>query len=345
MLHIILLILKIIGIVLLCVIGLIMALLIALLFVPVRYRAQVRYTADETFGRSSLSWLCHLVHVHMSHDGKTLVYYVRLFGFLLIDSRKPKKEKKQKEDKVKKTKKHKAKKSEIIKAPEPAEAKSEPDDTAQSDIKALQAENAEKVDESLNEEKSSDHTIDKADGELKAQSFEEKAKAPEEQLKSGHKKGIKGLFEKLRNTFLKVPRFFESLRQSLASIGEKLKNLGNKKDKLIALLTSAENRPAFFLLRQSGFKLIAHVVPTQVRGYIHFGTSDPASTGYCLGILGIFYPLYAKHLEIRPDFEHKIFETEVFIKGRIRSFTMLRIVLKIILNKDLKRIRNEFQNL
>ena len=92
MLAIFLTILKIIGIILLCVIGFILLLLLIILFVPVRYSAKGSYKEKTPKIRLRVSYLLYLFCLIISYNEK-LDYYIRLFG-IKIDLKKLKTKKK-----------------------------------------------------------------------------------------------------------------------------------------------------------------------------------------------------------------------------------------------------------
>ena len=102
MLHIILLILKAVGILLAAVLLLLLLALLLLLFVPLRYEVAFRHTEEDTFVRGKVSWLLHLIRAKLFYEKpeeKGLL--VKIGSFQLI----PKKEKKKKKQKpVKKAK-------------------------------------------------------------------------------------------------------------------------------------------------------------------------------------------------------------------------------------------------
>ena len=92
-LQVILLILKIIGILLASVIGLLLLVTAVLLFVPVRYRARVIHNPekDDVFGRAS--FLFPLLVFRFRYFEKVFSYKGKAFGFSFADSSKEKKEK------------------------------------------------------------------------------------------------------------------------------------------------------------------------------------------------------------------------------------------------------------
>ena len=78
----ILFILKIIGILLLSLIGIVFFLLALLLFVPVRY--QISGEIDDKVGLlGKVHWLLHIVSIAFSYDGEAFDYAIRIFGFRL----------------------------------------------------------------------------------------------------------------------------------------------------------------------------------------------------------------------------------------------------------------------
>ena len=96
MLHIILLILKIIGIILLSVLGLLLLGIICILFVPVRYKGTGNWS-QEKHGKVVVSWLLHILSIHITYDnGESDIKY-KLFGIRLKRRKKNKKNDKKKE--------------------------------------------------------------------------------------------------------------------------------------------------------------------------------------------------------------------------------------------------------
>ena len=72
MLHILFLILKIIGIILAVLLGLVLLLICIVLFVPVRYKANVQKAGEEIVGRVRVSWLSHGVTVTLDYRDKKM---------------------------------------------------------------------------------------------------------------------------------------------------------------------------------------------------------------------------------------------------------------------------------
>ena len=90
MLHILLQILFIIGVVLLCILGLVLVLLLLVLFVPIRYRANGIKNEETTKIQVRVSYLLHILSVHFDFIDKSSELKIKIFG-MQINKRKSKK--------------------------------------------------------------------------------------------------------------------------------------------------------------------------------------------------------------------------------------------------------------
>lgn len=174
MMHILLLILKIIGITILAVLGLILLVLALVLFVPVFYRVRIIHNPRQTKVSAKVSFLWPVVSVAVQYL-KKLSYTVRIFGIPILDSEKPKKEK------VKKPKQHKPKKQKKV----PAEKEDTPEDI----LAPLENPGSLPTDEQ-----------EEPAQEVLQQTKEE----PKKEKKPGLFAKIKAKIQKLRETILKI---------------------------------------------------------------------------------------------------------------------------------------------
>lgn len=101
MLHIILMILKIIGIFLLVLLGIVLLFLLSLLFVPVCYSGWGKKEGKTYQGKASVSWMFHLIHGTVVYEEKQSRFELYLCGIPMMKLReKIKNRKKRKEGKV-----------------------------------------------------------------------------------------------------------------------------------------------------------------------------------------------------------------------------------------------------
>ena len=65
---------------------------------------------------------------------------------------------------------------------------------------------------------------------------------------------------------------------------------------------------------------------------------DPATTGQIVAAYGILYPLVGGSVFLQPEFEEKVIEGDVYIKGKITGIIFLIAGLKIALDKNIWRL-------
>lgn len=136
---------------------------------------------------------------------------------------------------------------------------------------------------------------------------EEKTKNDEED----DKKPDKGLIEKIRFTF--------------SNICAKLKKI-------------KDDFELFDKVKPTVMKLLKHILPKKIKGYISFGFPDPADTGVALGVLGALCIPIPKQLKIEPDFNEKRFECDVKLSGRLIVAVLIVYIIKLLKVPEIKEI-------
>lgn len=332
MLGLLLLILKIIGITLAALIGLIIALALIILLVPVRFRARGSYY-DTAEGSARITWLMHLILVQISYRDQ-LEVAVRILGFKLF------KEKggEAKEDLIE---------NPVLSAQEFAEDVLDPklDETVQSVIAAPPEETPEETPKERLEE--TPEAEIETEEEKQKETEEEKRKEKQEEAPAVLSKNKRK--KKKRRSF--IIRFFSRVRERLRRLkltfrilSGRVKILWHKKEKLAAFLKDEKNQKTFHLVKKQLFALIRHVRPRTLKGRLTFGLEDPYLMGRILTGAALFYPLYHESLNLTPVFEQKILEGELSLKGRIRLGTLLVIGLRLLIHKNFRVLLKRFLN-
>ena len=98
---------------------------------------------------------------------------------------------------------------------------------------------------------------------------------------------------------------------------------------------------ASYLLTQ-GKRLIKMIFPKKIEGWLRFGTGDVYTEGQYLSYLCLLYPLYGRKFEIWPEWDEEVFETDAAFSGRITMFIVLLVTLKVLFNKKVKLLRNNY---
>ncbi len=104
---------------------------------------------------------------------------------------------------------------------------------------------------------------------------------------------------------------------------------------------SDENKKVLKKIVSSIIKILKHILPNQYQIYLIIGNEDPATTGYIVGALSIFYSLAANNIKIVPDFEQPGFRGSFAGKGSIYNFVVVKYILKLILDKEVRTFIKE----
>lgn len=376
MLHIILLILKIIGMILLGILGILLLALLCALFVPVRYRIEVTRTQDEGSppfeARIKVTWLLHFVNILIRYPAE-VVLRVRIMLFTLFrfpekdraegQRRTGAREKKKRKDTVRtddaKTEKRRVESAsaqhntdktekEAVKSPDVAEGKRKPELPAKPAAPAKKDEwNRWDTDvscqfeETLNEDTQSvvPAGTEDAGGTAYREAGSEQEESSE-QPKASLLGKIKVLFDKIRQIIAKIKSQFENIQYTIRKLCDKIKSTLDNIQYYRQVLESDAFKHSFGLCREQIGYIIRKLKPDRFEADFVVGTGDPASTGEVLAIWGMLYPLIGQHVRIVGDFacDGLRVEGRLYIKGKIRAFTFLRVAIRIYFNKDIRKL-------
>lgn len=307
MLHIILLILKIIGIILAVILGIMILLLGIVLFVPFRYEitAKCDGTIDTLKVKAKATWLLQLLRADVLVKGNKLKWQVRAawikkVGAMALGGRKEEKTDEAEE-----------------KEPEKESQKMEETIVKDEVVKETTEINEEKCESSSEEVK--DNRLEE---ECESHSEADEAASQESEEKSAGSK----------------------IKEKYETIKAKIEDLLQKKDKIVTLLTEESHIRAFKKIKKELFILLRRLKPKKINIKLRFGFDDPSVTGKVLGGIGMIYPFLGDTTEIIPDFENKILKGNVYIKGRIRICHFAALAVKLLLSKDIRTSYKDIKN-
>ncbi len=140
----------------------------------------------------------------------------------------------------------------------------------------------------------------------------------------------------------KIREIFEKIKCTIQSICDKIKELIRKKEQLQAFVKDEKNREALRLIKNQLIYLWRHIRPRKLSLTCHFGFDDPAHTGQALAAGAVLYPLYKNKVRLYPDFENKVLEADGYMKGRIRIFPLLLIIIRLWKNKQIRAMVYKF---
>ena len=101
-------------------------------------------------------------------------------------------------------------------------------------------------------------------------------------------------------------------------------------------------KPAFSKCKKQLSKIWKNVKPKKLKIALKLGFEDPAKMGEVLAVFGMLIPLLGSGVTIFPDFEKTVMEGEFEIKGSITLFVFLQVVLVILFDEDIKRLKTQF---
>lgn len=329
MIHIMLLVLKIIGLILLIILCLVLLLLAVLLFVPVRYRAN-----GEKYGelkiRAKFTWLLHLLTVTAVYENG-LDIVIRIFGFSLG--------KKKSKELMEETGEELSEDefwdgvSEALSNGED-EGSSQGEDTILLESSDGDSSGEETAEENPSREKKPDEgpkepDVHIASVENSSEDFAYKSEKP------------RGFFGRIWDTMKKIPAVIK--RKSLAVIQrvkiifrilwKKWQALEDKVSEVKAFVEDKENQEVFHLIIKQIKVLFRHVLPRKMKGSVRIGFEDPYTTGQAMAVAGLLCPIYKNSIQVCPSFEEPVMEGELACSGRIRLGSLIVIVGKLFLNK------------
>lgn len=322
MLHIVLLILKIIGIVL----GILLAVLLAgfgiALFVPVRYRIEARRTEEEgappVEAEGSVTWLLHLVNIRFRYPADV---YLRARIALFTVFRLPPKQKKQRGDGRRKKNRKSAGTEETQEA-----GAEEKQNTGTDEGQGTRAEEEQNVG---TEEKKSAGAEEK-----------QEAETTEKQQESSPKSSVA---DRIREAFVRIREIFQNIWYTLTGICDKIKTIWENIEYYMEVIRSDTFQRAFARCRDELISILSYIRPRKFQADLTIGMDDPAATGKILSYYGMLYPLIGGHVNIVPDFERKRIEGTVLIKGKVRLFTFVRAAIRIYFSKDIRKLIRLFK--
>lgn len=345
------------------------------LFVPVRYDFSGSYHGNDIRAEGEASWLIHFISLRFWYrDGKT-PYILRIAGIKILPGKI--KEKQERKGKQKAGAKHKNKKT--TRKSNKTTAKNESKDSVvkggkdflikndadRADAGEEKLEDVQKVDLKKDIEdktyplKTAEREPDieinenkeniKPDIELGENKTETKKDIKQNKKNNKQKKclwknivsKLKGLMQipkKIANTFKKVS---DAVKKIFAAVRS-----GKEKAVLVKEFVFGRECLDFVcVVRDNVLHLWRHIKPKLLRIDMTIGFDDPAVTGQVLGVIAAFCGAAGIMPCVTPDFEKRVFESDIEIKGRVTVFILLKILIKVYFCEELKEFKKSYKSI
>lgn len=326
--SVVLTILKIIGIILLILLGLVLLIGSLILFVPIRYQLLLQCDQDIEV-RAVISYLLHFIHVSIGYHEKKPNGKIRILGIPVYNFFPTEEQQKKKEEREKRKREKDRKKRQKQKTKKKREKKSKKA-SKQQEVQLPNSKIAQNKTGTKSVKYSGSSETISSDGVIDHTGLDQKEE---------------GWLKKVKNTYGKVKVFFQKVVDKVKKLKYTIIDFCNKlrqgKDILLWYLDVFSRDESISAIKKAKYqlgRLWKHITPREIRGYFRFGFEDPSTTGDVFSKLCMLYPFYANHIIIIPDFENNTFKGELFMKGRIRIATLLHIGWKIIFDKEIRNL-------
>ena len=357
--------LKIIGLILLALLIILLVIIVLFLFVPFVYRIKIKYIAEKLSLQGEISFLFKLLYARVLYDNE-LSYGLKVAFYTLASSEeKPEKKKKKliKEAQIKEKTKEEDKGENTVdgqtkneqKESEAAKVKTKPvpEEKSEADIKedtvSEKKSESDIKNEAILKKKSESDIGEDAKSEKKSEMNKESASEekilPNEKTGKKEKKTVNKKIKKTKKKFniiSKIKQIIENIKAKWKAFKDRFKSLNIKKDAIIGFLNADGTLSGAGYLLAQGKRLLKMIFPKKIEGWLRFGTGDVYIEGQYLSYLCLLYPLYGRKFEIRPEWDEEVFETDAAFSGRITMFIILLVILKVLFNKKVKLLRNNY---
>ncbi len=338
MIQILLLIFKIIGWIILGILGILILLTSIFLIVPVRYQGTLLGEGELEKLSASLrfSWLCSLIKGEVCYRNGDFQWKMRLAWKQLSSEQLEKgsspesqpteepvcqSKKTAEEDSFYKTvQKKETEKQEAI--PEKSTEKGSSPESQPTEEPVCQSKKTAEEDSFYKTVQKKETEKQEAIPEKSTDAYEKKnrKKNPETKQKPGD--WIQEKIQQIKCTFYKIC--------------DMLKSLAKKKDVAMNFLTNETHRAAFSKGLMEICRLIRFLKPTQCEADVEFGFSDPSVTGCVLAGASLIYPFVGECVDITPNFDERILKGNAWIKGRIHALYFLIVLWNLLWNKNIR---------
>ncbi|MCR5342845.1 MAG: hypothetical protein K6E70_05665 [Butyrivibrio sp.] len=333
--------LKITGLVLLGILALLLLIVICVLFVPIRYKADAviaetdlekgpSLILENLTANASFSWLLHLVRGGINYP-ESKEFTVKVLCFTVFPPKKKKDDDLENED---------------------------DNDFEEDSYEPSETGYAEALEKEEGFEAKSDKEEDGEEGDGKGDAILEEPVEEKDSTESDIKEENasydedfdddddgKDFFEFLGDIFdtigkiIKIPQdVFKKIQYTISRIYAKINMVKNT-------LSNDIFKRAFEVTKKQIFRVLKMILPRKFSADFLVGTSDPTITADILAAYGVMYPVLVNKVFLTPDFERQILAGKVHLKGRITVFTIVWAAGVLYFNKDVRKTYRRFKKI
>lgn len=129
---------------------------------------------------------------------------------------------------------------------------------------------------------------------------------------------------------------WEKLTDKIKKICNKIKETFSLVKYYISLLNEEDTKQLFAHAFTRLRSILKSIRPRKIKGNLLIGTGSPDTTGYVMALYGILSPQLGQNLTVTPDFEEKVLEGNLYIKGRVTIGTLAYHGVRVLLDRRLR---------
>lgn len=312
--------LSIIGIVLACIVGVVILLLLLILLCPITYRVEGSAHENKYSAKVKIKYLFGLVRAGLDYPEPGNIY-AKVAWITLYDSSKGDDEVDENEDEssgglLKKISKMKNKLT------------GADDDLASANTNSKE-ENNKASDKTASDNKKSDRQTPK---DKRNKEKNDKDKTTESNDDSNEKK-------KILNPIYYIKKGWENFKYKVIV---KIQYIIKDIKYFYALWEHDDTQILVRKVKKHGLKMLKIIAPKKGNVNLVFGTGSPDSTGKIYGVYCALLSKWPKTFRVVPDFENKIIDGSLYIKGYFNLFSLVIQALPIVFSKKLRLTKARF---
>lgn len=331
MLHILLILLKIIGIILL----IFLALLILMFVLPATYRIEGIKNKEQSYIRLNGGWLFHFLHFNIEYS-EELKYSLRILGFKIFSEDSDENA----DDSYKmfeKNEKH-GKSSVVVDNGKSTESSDDNDiagDAQKFSDNSFIKKDSQNSQKHLNSDKDD---LDKEQSDMNSKTLNE-----DDDNNIDYK--VHRIVEFIKNIWFKCRKVFGKIKHKVRTTKFKFKNKRKKFKYLIEYLKSEEVKTAYNYSKSKISQILKLIKPKKIRGKVEFGFDSPDKTGKMLGVIAVVctaLKLDMDIFQIEPDFENKKFNGIIRAWGHFSIGVVGVYILQIYMKDEVHAVIDKF---
>ena len=329
------LVLKIIGITLLCILGLVLLVLALVLFVPIRYRLEGSIRSKQDFeGTVRVHWLLRAFNLRFDIESPLKVR--KKMRILWLFGRKGDGVVYPSDDEDEESENETASAEESEKKEDAADK----EDASKKEDSAAETVAGNKPAETVAETAPKDDTKEEKEEETAEEKLAEKpAEKPADKPEEAKEEPPADEKPKKKSFSERIEEKIEGVKETFACVAELF---SRKKGLLEKYIKKPSTKAAVAKLWKTVLWLLKHIAPRKGHAELTFGMKNPETTGKIFAGAAVLYPWYWKHIDVEPDFGGETLRGEGMLKGRIRLFGIVIRALGLLIDKNIKKMRKEF---